>query len=96
MKTVNYTDLNTNLKHYIDSVFDDTDTLIIHRESGKGLVLMPLDEYNSLKETEYIMSSPQTMDAIREGENDLRRGNVISQKKGENIADFLKRVSCTE
>ena len=77
MKTANYTDLRNNLKGYIDCVIDDADTVVINRGSGKGVVLMSLDEYNSLKETEYIMSSPKTMKDIRIGEEDLKNGKGI-------------------
>ena len=69
---------------------------INNRGNGKGVVMISLDEYNSLKETEYIMSSPETMEAIRQGEEDIKNGNYIAQKDGESIEDFLKRASCTE
>lgn len=62
MRTANYTDLRANLKGYIDAVIDDYDTVIINRGNGKGVVMISLDEYNSIKETEYIMSSPETME----------------------------------
>lgn len=96
MRTANYTDLRANLKGYIDSVIDDCDTVIINRGNGTGVVMISLDEYNSLKETEYIMSSPETMEAIRKGEDDIRNGNSISQNEGESMEDFLKRAICTE
>lgn len=96
MRTANYTDLRANLKGYIDSIIDDCDTVIVNRGNGTGVVMISLDEYNSLKETEYIMSSPATMDAIRKGEEDIKNGDFISQSEGESIEDFLKRASCTE
>lgn len=96
MRTANYTDLRANLKGYIDSVVDDCDTVIINRGNGTGVVMISLDEYNSLKETEYIMSSPATMDAIRQGEEDIRNGNYIAQNEGESLEDFLNRASCTK
>ena len=77
MRTANYTDFRANLKGYIDSVIDDCDTVVINRGNGTGVVLMSLDEYNALKETEYIMSSEQTMKDIRQGEEDLRVGKGI-------------------
>lgn len=77
MRTANYTDLRANLKGYIDLVIDDYDTVIINRGNGKGVVMISLDEYNSLKETEYIMSSPETMAAIRQGEEDIKNGKGI-------------------
>lgn len=58
--------------------------------------MISLDEYNSIKETEYIMSSPETMAAIRQGEEDIKNGKGISQNEGESIDDFLNRVSCTK
>ena len=96
MRTANYTDLRANLKSYIDAVIDDYDTVVINRGNGKGVVMISLDEYNSLKETEYIMSSPETMEAIHKGEEDIKNGNSISQKEGESMDDFLKRAACTE
>ena len=96
MRTANYTDLRTNLKEYIDSVIDDYETVIINRGNGKGVVMISLDEYNSLKETEYIMSSPATMEAIRRGEEDIMNDNLIAQNEGESIEDFLRRALCTE
>ena len=51
MRTANYTDLRANLKGYIDSVIDDCETVIVNRGKGSGVVMISLDEYNSLKET---------------------------------------------
>ena len=85
MRTANYTDLRANLKGYIDSVIDDCETVIVNRGKGSGVVMISLDEYNSLKETEYIMSSPDTMGAIRKGEEDIKNGNAIAQNEGESI-----------
>ena len=77
MRTANYTEFRTNLKSYIDSVVNDCDTIIINRGNDTGAVLISLDEYNSLKETEYIMSSAQVMQDIRRGERDLAEGRGI-------------------
>ncbi|VAW13223.1 YefM protein (antitoxin to YoeB) [hydrothermal vent metagenome] len=56
METVNYTDFRSNLKHWFDKVIDDVSDVIIKRKSGKDLVLISLDEYNSLKETTYLLT----------------------------------------
>ena len=74
MRTANYTDFRANLKGYIDSVIEDCDTVIINRGNDTGVVLISLEEYNSLKETEYIMSSPETLEAIRRGDDDIKNG----------------------
>lgn len=56
MKVVNYTDLRVNLKKWMDIVVDDVEELIIKRKDNKDLVLISLEEYNSLKETAYLLS----------------------------------------
>ena len=77
MRTANYTDFRANLKTYMDAVIDDCDTVIINRGNDTGVVLISLEEYNSLKETEYIMSSPETMEAIRQGDEDIKNGRGV-------------------
>jgi antitoxin YefM len=74
MKTTNYTDFRSRLKDYIDSVIDDSDTIVIHRGRGRGVVLISLDEYNSRVETEYIMSSPEMVRRIKDAEKNIRDG----------------------
>ena len=77
MKKANYTDFRANLKGYMDAVIDDCETIIINRGKDTGVVLISLDEYNSLKETEYIMSSPETVEAIRKGNEEIKNGKGI-------------------
>ncbi|WP_462376259.1 type II toxin-antitoxin system Phd/YefM family antitoxin [Rikenella microfusus] len=92
MKTTNFTELRRNLRAYLDSVINDSDTLIINREGGTAVVMMSLDEYNAIKETEYIMQSPATMEAIRKGIDDAENGRIIRPEENESIADFLARL----
>ena len=77
MKTTNYSELRANLKDYIDCVVNDCDTVIVNRGNNSGVVLISLEEYNSLNETEYIMSSKETMQEIRKGDKDIKNGKGI-------------------
>jgi antitoxin YefM len=61
----------------MDAVIDDCETIIINRGKDTGVVLISLDEYNSLKEPEYIMSSPETVEAIRKGDEEIKNGKGI-------------------
>ncbi len=56
MKVVNYTELRLNLKQWLDSVIDDVEEVIIKRKDQKDLVLISLEEYNALVETNYLLS----------------------------------------
>lgn len=96
MRTTNYSELRNNLKSYLDGVINDSEPLIVHRSGNESVVVISLEEYNSIKETEYIMKSPAMMDVIRQGEEDIKMGNCISQQEGESMEDFLNRLSCTK
>lgn len=96
MRTANYSELRNNLKYYLDGVINDNEPLLVHRAGNESVVVISLDEYNSIKETEYIMKSPATMEAIRKGEEDIKNGNCVSQHEGESMSDFLNRVVCTK
>ncbi len=89
MRATNFTDLRKNLKGYLDAVVNDSDTIIVHREGNKGAVIMSLDEYNSIRETEYLLSSPETMRAIREGEKSIAEGRGIRIESKEELQRFL-------
>ena len=56
METVNYTEFRSNLKLWLDKVVNDVSSLVIKRSKGRDLILVPLDEYNALKETTYLLS----------------------------------------
>ncbi|NDV47283.1 type II toxin-antitoxin system Phd/YefM family antitoxin [Paludibacter sp. 221] len=78
MKIANYSDLRNNLKTYLDSVVNDKEPLIIHRSGeSNSVVVISLDEYNSMKETEYITSSPEMMNRLREAEKEVHNGKGI-------------------
>lgn len=73
METVNYTDFRSNLKHWFDKVINDVSDLVIKRKNGKDLVLISLDEYNSLKETTYLLTGKNRdilLDSITELESE--------------------------
>ena len=92
MKTVNFTELRKNLRSYLDGVINNTDTVVISRENGTAAVIISMDEYNAIKETEYIIQSPATMEAIRRASDELDRGESVRQEDGESVEDFLARI----
>jgi antitoxin YefM len=57
MNAVNYTELRRNLKSYMDRVHDDREALIVTRKDNENVVLVSIDEYNSLVETSYLLAS---------------------------------------
>lgn len=57
MLTASISDFRKNIKKYLDSVSDNFETLIINRGKGSGVVVISLDEYNSLTATQHELSS---------------------------------------
>ena len=74
MRTANYSELRQNLKHFLDGVIQDSEPLLVHRSGNESVVVISLEEYNAIKETEYIMKSPVMMEVIRKGDEEIRNG----------------------
>lgn len=77
MSTATYKEVHSNFGHYFNRVIDDADTLVVNREGNESAVLMSMNEYNSLIETLYLLSSQETMADIRQADADLRNGKGI-------------------
>ena len=50
-------DFRKDIKRYLDRVTKNFETLIINRGKDNGVVIMSLDEYNSLTATQHELSS---------------------------------------
>ncbi len=77
MRTTSYNDFSSNINGYFKSVIDNCDSIIVNGDNDEAAVLLSLDEYNSLMETLYLMSSPKTMEDIRQAEEDIKNGKGI-------------------
>ena len=77
MIAANYSEFRTRLKMFLDSVEDDNETLIIKRKSGKGAVMISLEEYNSIMETLHLLSSKKNADRLYESINQMKTGKTI-------------------
>ncbi len=83
MIAANYSEFRAELKKYLDSVEDNNETLIIKRKSGKGTVLISLDEYNSLMETIHLLSSRKNADRLYESIQQMKTGKTVKPKEQE-------------
>ncbi|MBK8243340.1 MAG: type II toxin-antitoxin system prevent-host-death family antitoxin [Saprospiraceae bacterium] len=57
MLTTTISDFRKDIKRYLDRVTENFETLIINRGKDTGVVIMSLDEYNSLRTTFQELSS---------------------------------------
>lgn len=77
MRTANYTELRKNLKGHIDAVINDNDALVVDRGNNTGIVMISLEEYNSIMETQYIMSNETVMNDIRKSLAEIAEGKGV-------------------
>lgn len=74
MMAANYSEFRTGLKRYLDEVEDNNDTLIIKRSTGKGTILISLEEYNSMNEYIHLLSSRANADRLYESIRQIKEG----------------------
>ena len=80
MIAANYSEFRNELKKYLDTVEENNETLIIKRGSGKGTVLISLEEYNSLVETLHILSSKKNARRFFESIEQMKTGKFSEHK----------------
>ncbi|MFP4059217.1 type II toxin-antitoxin system Phd/YefM family antitoxin [Geofilum sp. OHC36d9] len=78
MIAANFSEFRTKLKMYLDNVEDNNETLIVKRKTGKGTVMLSLDEYNSIMETVHLLSSKTNADRLYESINQMKKGDIIT------------------
>ena len=76
MRTVNFTQLRQNLAAELDNVIDDAEELVVTRSGHEPVVIVPLAEYVSMKETEHLLQNPANAAALRRSIAELERGEI--------------------
>jgi len=80
MIAANFTEFRTQLKKFLDQVENNQETLVIKRKSGKGTVLISLEEYNSIMETVHLLSSKANADRLYESIQQMRAGDIVNHE----------------
>lgn len=80
MLTTTLSDFRNNIKKYFDSVTDNFETLIINRGKNSGIVIMSLDEYNSMKATQHELSSKVNEERLDSAISKLKSGSSFQKE----------------
>jgi len=64
MQALFYSQARNNLRTFIDKVCNDFEEYIITTKDNKSAVLISYDEYSSMKETLYLLSSKNNRDRL--------------------------------
>ncbi|MBD3584030.1 type II toxin-antitoxin system Phd/YefM family antitoxin [Flavobacterium selenitireducens] len=79
MVVANISDFRKDIKSYFDRVAKNFDTLIINRGKESGIVVMSLEEYNSLMATSYELSSRKNEQRLDSAIDKLKNGKSFQK-----------------
>jgi len=80
MQAVFYSQARNNLRSIIDKVCNDFDEVLITTKDDQQAILISYDEYNSLKETLYLLSSNTNRERLLNAVEEIESLKFSSKK----------------
>lgn len=84
MRTMTYSESRANYAATLSAVVDDREEVVITRAGHDPVVIVSLDDYESLKETAYLLKSPENARRLLGSIERLESGRGVAR----NIADL--------
>lgn len=79
MKTMTYSESRANYAATLDAVIDDCEEVVITRAGREPVVIVSLAEYQSLKETVYLLRSPANARRLTDSIERLEAGEGVAR-----------------
>ena len=76
MQAITYTQARQNLAQTMSAVCDGHEPVIITRQKAPAVVMVSLEDYNSMKETAYLLSNPANAERLLKSVADAESGKV--------------------
>ncbi|RUA33967.1 MAG: prevent-host-death protein [Bacteroidetes bacterium] len=78
MKTLTISNFRKNVTKYLEEVSKSFETIILPgKNDDEGVVMMSITEYNSLKETEHLLSTKANRNSLRESIEQMENSELI-------------------
>ena len=74
MDAISYTAARQNLAKTMESVCADHEPVIITSKRDKAVVMMSLEDYNSMEETAYLLRSPKNAERLLRSIMEIENG----------------------
>lgn len=74
MKVISYSESRAKYAQTLDAVIDDREEVVITRAGHEPVVIVALEDYESLKETAYLLRSPENARRLLGSIDALERG----------------------
>lgn len=75
MKTISYSESRRRYAEVMDRVIEDREEVVITRSGHESVVMLSLDDFESLKETAYLMRSPANARRLLDAMERLEAGD---------------------
>lgn len=80
MQAVTLKDAKRNLPRLVEQVLEDAEARIVVTDEGRQVVVMPLDEFNSWKETLYLLANPANAAHLRRSMAEAESGQMVKRE----------------
>ncbi len=80
METINYTNIQEKIEQTMDLVCEEHNPIIITRNNKPPVVIISLEDYQSLEETNYLLKSPKNAEYLLESIAELESGKGLKQE----------------
>jgi antitoxin YefM len=74
MEAIPYTRLRSDLASQMDRVCEDHAPIIVTRKASSSVVMISLDDYEAIEETNYLLRSPKNARRLFESIDELEAG----------------------
>ncbi|CAG9179007.1 type II toxin-antitoxin system Phd/YefM family antitoxin [Cupriavidus pampae] len=76
MNILTFSEARAGFKQALDSVCKDHEPTVITRQRGEHVVLISLEDYNSMQETLHLLGSEKNAERLRESIAEFRAGKA--------------------
>lgn len=80
MKTMSYSQSRAHFAETLDAVVDDREEVVITRAGHEDVVMVALDDYESLKETAYLLRNPANARRLLAAIERLEHGGGVARE----------------
>jgi antitoxin YefM len=80
MDAIPYGAARKRLNETMERVVQDREPVVIVRQKGEPVVMMSLDDYNSIMETLHLLRSPKNAERLVTVLNDAREGRNVTER----------------